>query len=89
MSEFLDGPRLYQAVAIRMGLRSLQKGFKLNSQYTSKNLRQTAQNITGTRYPAGAKGIQQAIDDLTVRIDAAKGAGSSPVIRKDLDAIGA
>ena len=77
--KMLDGPFLFQALAVRQGLRSLQKGFKLNSQYTSTNLRRTAQYITGVRYPAGKNGIQQAIDDLTVRIDAAHCAGSQAV----------
>ena len=67
----LDGPRLYQAMVVRKGLQSLQKGFKLNSSYTSTNLRRTASNITGERYPAGKKGIQKAIDDLTLKIDEA------------------
>jgi hypothetical protein len=89
MSEVLDGPRLYQALAVRSGLRALQKGFKLNRAYTSTNCRRTAGNITGKKYPAGKKGIQQAIDDLTVRIDAAKCVNGSQVTRNDLDAIGA
>lgn len=80
MSKVLDGPRLYQALAVRSGLRALQKGFKLNTRYTSMNLRRTAQNITGERYPAGKNGIQKAIDDLTVKIDAAHCASSSPVV---------
>lgn len=65
----MSGTRVYQALAVRSGLRALLKGFKLNSSYTSTNCRATATRFTGKKYPAGKRGIQQAIDDLTALIE--------------------
>jgi hypothetical protein len=68
----MEGTRVFQALAVRSGLKALQKGIKLNRAYTSTNCRATATKFTGKSYPAGKNGIQQAIDDLTTLIDAAK-----------------
>jgi hypothetical protein len=56
--------RVYQALAVKQGLKSLQQGFRLNRAYTSTNLRRTAGHITGRTYKAGKNGIVQAISDL-------------------------
>lgn len=70
-----DNVRVYQALVIRKGLQACQQGFRLNRTYTPTNLTRTATRFTGKSYTRGKKGIQQAIDDMTVLIDKAESEG--------------
>lgn len=72
-----NGVTLYQAMAVRSGLKALLLGFKVNRAYTSTNCRAMASRFTGKKYPAGQAGIKAAIADLTVVID-----GAAPVVRE-------
>lgn len=68
-----DAPRLYQALAVRSGLKALQKGFQVNRAYTAVNCLRTATLFTGNTYkPRTKTELQRAVDDLTKVIDAAR-----------------
>ena len=54
----------YQLAVVKQGLKALLIGMKLNTAYTSTNCRSFVTNLTGTKYPAGKKGLQLALDDL-------------------------
>ena len=54
----------YQLAVVKQGLKALLIGMKLNTTYTSTNCRNFVTNLTGTKYPAGKKGLQLALDDI-------------------------
>lgn len=71
--------RLYQAMAVRAGLKACLHGLRLNTAYTPKNCLLTATKFTGKTYGRGKKALQQAYDDLTVVIDSAHNSDAEAV----------
>ncbi len=58
-------PEIYQIFAVRAGLRSLKKGFKLNRSYTHKNLKMMTEKLTGKTFKAREYDeMVEAIDEL-------------------------
>lgn len=45
-------PRIYQAIAIKNGIKLLKIGMKANRDYTLKNCRMMAEKITGQEFKA-------------------------------------
>lgn len=69
----ISGPRVYQAVAVRQGLKAVKIGLQLNTAYTKTNLLKTATKFTGTEYPVrGTGGVDRAIEEISVWIDDAR-----------------
>ena len=69
----ISGPRIYQAVAVRQGLKAIKIGLKLNTAYTKSNLLKTATKFTDVEYPVrGTGGVDRAIEELTTWIDDAR-----------------
>ncbi|MGA7993564.1 MAG: hypothetical protein WCA28_01500 [Bradyrhizobium sp.] len=62
--------RIYQAMVVIAGLRSLKRGIMLNTSYTLKNLLATAEFLTGMKYKRTQS--DKAISDLENWIAAAK-----------------
>jgi hypothetical protein len=61
----LEGPRRFQAAAIKRGIDFyLKTGGRVNTAYTPANMKRTAENITGRKYPAGRNGLTAAHADL-------------------------
>jgi hypothetical protein len=69
----ITGPRIYQAVAVKLGLKAIKIGLKLNAAYTKTNLLKTATRFTEQKYSTrGTADIDRAITDITVWIDDAR-----------------
>ena len=63
----LDTPeqiQSYKLAVVKQGIKALLIGMKLNTAYTSTNCRNFVTNLTGTKYPAGKKGLQLALNDI-------------------------
>lgn len=72
-----NGVTLYQAIAVKHGLKALTKGFLVNSAYTSTNCRRMATKFTGKKYPAGKNGLEAAYNDMVAVIEDA-----APAVRE-------
>jgi len=69
----ISGPRIYQAVAVKLGLKAIKTGLKLNSAYTKTNLLKTASKFTEKQYATrGTDGIDRAVEDISNWIDDAR-----------------
>jgi len=69
----ISGPRIYQAVAVRQGLKAVKIGLKLNTAYTKTNLLKTASKFTEHEYVVrGTDGVDRAIAEISVWIDDAR-----------------
>ena len=67
MQTILDTPEQIQScqlAVVKQGIKALLIGMKLNTAYTSFNFRNFVTNLTGTKYPAGKKGLQLALNDI-------------------------
>ena len=67
MDTILDTPeqiQSYKLAVVKQGIKALLIGMKLNTAYTSTNCRNFVTNLTGTKYPAGKKGLQLALNDI-------------------------
>ena len=67
MDTILDTPeqiQSYKLAVVKQGIKALLIGMKLNTAYTSFNCRNFVTNLTGTKYPAGKKGLQLALNDI-------------------------
>ena len=67
MQTILDTPeqiQIYKLAVVKQGIKALLIGMKLNTAYTSTNCRNFVTNLTGTKYPAGKKGLQLALNDI-------------------------
>lgn len=58
----------YQIIAVKAGLKAVQKGFRLNRAYTPKNLKAMTEKITGKKFKA--RDYQGMIDALQENLDA-------------------
>jgi len=66
----LEGPRRFQAVAVKRGIDFyLKHGMRVNTAYTPANMARTAGNITGKVYTSRRKGLEQAQNDLTEMLE--------------------
>ena len=54
----------YRMAVVRQGIKALLIGMKINSGYTSTACRTFVTKLTGTKYPAGKNGLQEALNDI-------------------------
>jgi hypothetical protein len=68
-----QGVRVYQALALKHGMELYRKtGLKPNSAWTEHNMLRTATAITRHAYGHGPMAVNDAINDLTVWLEAQK-----------------
>jgi hypothetical protein len=59
-----DQIQAYQMVVFKQALKALLRDMQINRGYNSTNCRKYVSSLTGEKYPAGKKGIQEALTDL-------------------------